>query len=216
MASKFLEFSPPVSTALNMGTPIVAIETGFFMRLPYPKNMEALQECEQAFWRRNCVPCCIGVVEGKLKAGLSKETMDTLCQAGGSCVRGDLPALVADKATSGAGPSATIAIAKMAGIVPVMAPGLTDSLADMDALCAGTRMVFCTRVNPDRALLYSSRSVAVLRQTDVDALTDAYLLQRDMELTESAVVPCGDTLGDLAERTSAAALDLKKKTDYNL
>ena len=214
MASKFLEFSPPVSTALYMGTPIVAIETVFFMRLPYPKNFEALQECEQAFWRRNCVPCCIGVVDGKLKAGLSKDNLDVLCQAGGSCTRGDLPGLVAGRGTSATGPSATMAIAKMAGIVPVVIPDLSDSLADTDALCTSARLVFCTRVAPDRALLYASRIVAVLRQEEITNLTDAYLLQRDLELTESAVVPCGDTLGDLAERSCAAALDLKKKTDY--
>ena len=106
-----------------------------------------------------------------------------------------------------------MAIAKMAGIVPVMAPGLSDSLADMDALSASARMVFCGKVAPDRALLYAARSVAVLRQDEVDALTDAYLLQRDLELTESSVIPCGETLGDLAEKASAAALDLKKKTD---
>ena len=75
-------------------------------------------------------------------------------------------------------------------------------------------MVFCGKVAPDRALLYAARSVAVLRQDEVDALTDAYLLQRDLELTEGSVIPCGETLGDLAEKASAAALDLKKKTDF--
>lgn len=214
MASKFLEISPPVSAALKVGTPLVAIETGFFMRLPYPKNMEALQECEQAFWRRDCVPCCIGVVDGKLKAGLTKDELDRLCKAGGCCARGDLPALAAGKGTSGAGPSAAMAIARMAGIIPVMIPGLSDSLADMDALCSSARLVFCGKVAPDKALLYSSRSVAVLRQEDADALTDAYLLQREMELSESCVVPCGETLGDLADRASRAALELKKKTDF--
>ncbi len=215
MASKFLELSPPVMAARKVGTPIVAIETGFFMRLPYPKNVAALQECEQAFWRRDCVPCCVGVVDGKLKAGLNKDEMDQLCQAGGNCTRAELVSLVAGRSTSGAGPSAAIAIARMAGIVPVMAPGLSDSLADLDALCSGARMVFCGRLAPDKALLYSSRSVSVLRQEDADALTDAYLLQRDLELSESSVVPCGNTLGDLAERSSAAALELKKKTDFS-
>lgn len=214
MASKFLDFAPPVAAALKVGTPIVAIETGFFMRLPYPKNFAALQECEQAFWRRDCVPCCIGVVDGRLKAGLSKEDMDALCHAGGNAARGELPNLAADKRTSGTGASATMAIAKMAGIVPVMAPGLTDSLADMDALGASARLVFCGKVAPDRAMLYAARSVAVLRQDETDAITDAYLLQRELELTECAVVPCGETLGDLAEKSSAAALDLKKKTDF--
>ena len=214
MASKFLDFAPPVAAALKVGTPIVAIETGFFMRLPYPKNMAALQECEQAFWRRDCVPCCIGVVDGRLKAGLTKEDMDTLCRAGGAAARGDLPNLVADRRSSGTGASATLAIAKMADIVPVMAPGLTDSLADMDALSASSRMLFCGKVAPDRAMLYAARSVAVLRQDNADALTDAYLLQRELELTECSVIPCGETLGDLAERASACALEQKKKTDF--
>ena len=80
MASKFMDFSPSVATALKMGTPIVAIETGFFMRLPYPKNLAALQECEQALWRRDSVPCSIGVVDGRLKAGLSREDMDGILE----------------------------------------------------------------------------------------------------------------------------------------
>jgi len=214
MASRYLELSPPVQTALKVGTPIVAIETGFFMRLSYPKNLAALQEREQAFWRRDCVPCCVGVVDGKLKAGLTREDMEKLCQAGGSCARGELPSLVADRGTSGAGAGAALAIARMAGIVPVMAPGLTDSLADTDALCACQRIVFCGRVSPDRALLFSSRSVAVLRQSDAAALADAYLLQRELEMNESCVVPCGETLGDLAERASATALELKKKVSF--
>lgn len=214
MASRFLELSPPVAAALKVGTPIVAIETGFFMRLSYPKNLEALTECEQAFWRRDCVPCCVGVVDGKLKAGLTRDEMDRLCQAGGSFTRGELPALVAGKATGAAGAGATLAIAKMAGIVPVMCPGLSDTLADMDALCASARLAFCLRVPPDRALLYSSRSVAVLRQEDMGAVSDAYLLQRDLEMSESGVVPCGETLGDMAEKASAAALELKRRSDF--
>ena len=214
MASRFLDFSPPVATALKLGTPIVAIETGFFMRLPYPKNREALSECEQAFWRRDCVPCCVGVVDGRLKAGLTKEDLDRLCQAGGSCTRGDLPTLVADGGSSGAGASAAMAIARMAGIVPVMAPGLTDSLADLEALSASSRLIFSGQLPPDKALLYASRSVAVLRQEEEDAVADAYLLLRELEMPESAVVPCGETLGELAGRASAAALALKKKTDF--
>ena len=56
MASKYLDMCPPVLASLKAGTPIIAIETGFFMQLPYPRNLEALQECEQAFYRRDCVP----------------------------------------------------------------------------------------------------------------------------------------------------------------
>ena len=213
MASRFLDISAPVARALNTNALIVAIETGFFMRLPYPKNRDALAECEQAFSRRSCVPCCIGVVDGRLKAGLNKEDMERLCQAGGSCTRGDLPSLAADHGTSGAGAGATMAIARMAGIEPVMAPGLSDSLADLDALGTAARLVFCGKVSSDKTLLYSSRGVPVLRQ-ETSQVSNAYLVQRDLELSESAVVPCGETLGDLADRSSAVAIDLKKKTSF--
>ena len=215
MASKFLDMSPTVAAAIKAGTPIVAIETGFFMRLPYPRNLTALQDCEEAFWRRDCVPCCVAAVNGRLKAGLTKEDMEILCRAGGSCSRWELPSLVGGGGTAAAGASAALAIAKMAGIVPVMAPGLSDSLADLESLSASARMVFCGQVPPDRGLLYASRSIAVLRQDDEDAVSDAYILQRDLEMTECAVVPCGETLGELAQKASAAALALKKKTDFS-
>ncbi len=210
MASKYLDMCPPVLASLKAGTPIIAIETGFFMQLPYPHNLEALQECEQAFYRRDCVPCCVGIVNGRLKAGLSKQDMDTLCRSGGSCTRSQIPALVGGGSTSGTGPSATLAIARMAGIIPVMAPGLRDSLADLDALSGSSRLVFCGKVSPDKALLFSSRGVPVLR-LPAEELADAYLVQRDLEVNECTVIPCGDTLGDIAEKASAVAMDIKRK-----
>ena len=200
MASKYLDMCPPVLASLKAGTPIIAIETGFFMQLPYPRNLEALQECEQAFYRRDCVPCCVGIVNGRLKAGLSKQDMDTLCRSGGSCTRSQIPALVGGGSTSGTGPSATLAIARMAGIIPVMAPGLRDSLADLDALSGSSRLVFCGKVSPDKALLLPAEELA-----------DAYLVQRDLEVNECTVIPCGDTLGDIAEKASAVAMDIKRK-----
>ena len=122
MASKYLDMCPPVLASLKAGTPIIAIETGFFMQLPYPRNLEALQECEQAFYRRDCVPCCVGIVNGRLKAGLSKQDMDTLCRSGGSCTRSQIPALVGGGSTSGTGPSATLACRFPENTIPQSAP----------------------------------------------------------------------------------------------
>lgn len=215
MSSRFLEMTPPVSAALKAGTPVVAIETGFFMQLPYPRNLAALEDCEQALWRRDCVPCCVAVVDGKLKAGLSREDMELLCQSGGCCQRVDLPGLVGERATSGAGASAAMAIAKMAGIVPVMIPGLSDELADLDALCSTGRMVFCSKVSRENKLLYASRGIPVLEQ-EAEGISDAWLVQRDLEVTECTVAPCGNTLGDLAEKACAAAIAVKRKTSYNI
>ena len=110
MASRYLDLSPTVAAALKAGTPIVVIETGFFLRLPYPDNLSALQECEQAFWSRQCVPCCVAVVNGRLKAGLTRDDMETLCQSSRSCVRFELPGLVGGGETAGAGASGPLTI----------------------------------------------------------------------------------------------------------
>lgn len=213
MGSKYLEMSPPVAAALKAGTPIVAIETGFFMKLPYPRCMEALEDCEQAFWRRDCVPCCVAVINGKLKAGLNKNEMELLCGTGGIASRRDIPALVADRLTTGLNASGAMAVAHMAGIVPVMAPGLTDAVSDLDALEKTATIVFCRSVYQDKSLLFGTHGIPVLDR-DSSALSDAYLVQRELEMTESIVVPCGDTLGDIAERACSTALDLKKKSVF--
>ena len=107
-----------------------------------------------------------------------------------------------------------MAMARMAGIVPVMAPGLSDALSDLDPLCSTARLVFCAQVDPDRALLYASRSVAVVRSDDPGRIAEAYLLQRDLEMSECAVNPCGPTLGEMAQASSRTALELKKRTDF--
>jgi hypothetical protein len=36
-------------------------------------------------------------------------------------------------------------------------------------------------------------------------------VQRELEVNECTVVPCGDTLGDIAEKASAIAIDIKRK-----
>ena len=69
---------------------------------------------------------------------------------------------------------------------------------------------FSGKVSPDKALLFSSRGVPVLR-LPAEELADAYLVQRDLEVNECTVIPCGDTLGDIAEKASAVAMDIKRK-----
>ena len=214
MASRFLEFSPSAATSLKIGTPTVIIETGFFMRFPYPQNVSALEECEQAFWRRDCVPCFAAVIRGKLKAGLSKEEADLLCSTQSVCSRWELPMMFGAGKTAAADASAAMAIARLTDVVPVLAPGLSDSLADLDALASSERLVFCRSLSEDTSLLFTSRGVPVLRG-ETNELSTAYLVQRELELSEGAVVPCGSTLKEMADICCAVAVDLKKKSNFS-
>ena len=213
MSSKYLDMSPPVAAALKAGTPIVAIETGAFMQLPYPRNLTAMQEGEQAFWSRDCVPCFVALVDGRVKAGLTREEMDRLGQTGTACSRVDLPGLVAARGTAALRPSAALAAAKMAGIVPVASPSLGSAAADLDALCATGRLVFCSTLSHETRRLYAARAIPVL-SGDPEALADAYQIQRDLEVAESSVVPCAASMADVARRASETAIALKRNTSY--
>ena len=213
MATKYLDFSPPVATVLNYNSPIAVIETGIFTRMSYPSNKAALDEMAQQFWQRGCMPCFVAVINGRLKAGLGKSEIDLLCQSGRTCSRWELPSLVSGGGTAGASASAAMAIARLADIVPVVAPGLTDSLADLDALGTTSRLVFCGKVSPEKVLLFNSRGVPVLRQ-EPEQIPDAYLVQRELELSECAVVPCEESLAQLADVTASVALALKKRASF--
>ena len=214
MSSKYLDMSPPVSAALKAGTPIAAIETGIFMQLSYPQNLTAMQDCEQAFWGGDCVPCFTAVIDGRLKAGLSREEMDRLCQTRTVCSRVDLPEMVAEEKTASLRPSGALAVAKMAGIVPVASPGLAQDMADVDALCAVGRLVFCSTLSMEARRLYSQKGIPVLSELPPERLADAYQIQRDLGVSESTVVPCAASMTDIARRAAAAAIALKRNTSF--
>ena len=215
MNSKYLDMAPPVSAALKSGTPLVVVETGFFMQLPYPRNLTALQDCEESLWRRDCVPCCVAVIDGRIRAGLTKEDMEVLCQHPAALSREELPSAVGSGKTGGATASAALCIAKMIGAVPVMAPGLSDTPADLNALVATGRMAFCGRVLRDARTLYLSHGVVLSEpEEDAEALGDTYAVMQELEFPESVVALCGPTLGDLAERASSAAKALKRRNNF--
>ena len=207
--SKYIEMTPHVSNSLRTGTPVVAIATGFFMRLPYPKNFQALQECERVIWSLNCVPCSIGVVDGMLKVGLNKEDLDYLCQNGTAANRVDLPGLIAKRGTAAVRSSAAMAIAKLAGIECVVAPGLSDAPGDIDALSVSQRMVFCEDLTQDIQLLYAARSIPVLHQVG-ETLVDAYFVQQELGMSECTVVCCERSIRSMAERACEAAIAYRK------
>jgi len=207
--SKYMETTPHVANALRTGVPVVAVAPGIFMRLPYPKNFQALQECERVIWSLNCVPCTVAVVKGVLKVGLTKEDMEQVCESGRACSRVDLPGLVAGGGTAAVRPSAAIAMAKLAGIECVVAPGLSDAPGDVDALSVYQRMVFCEDLTQDVKLLYAARSIPVLDQLS-DTLSDAYLVQQELGMNECTVICCDKSIRSMAERACEAAITYKK------
>ena len=211
--NKFLDTTPPVAAALKAGTPVAVLETGYFCSMAYPQNLQALRLAQQALWAKNCVPCCVAVINGRLKAGLTPQEEDALMRHRVVCSRGELPGLAARGLSAAADPSAALAIAALADIVPVVIPGLKDELHDIDALAIYGRMAFSTTLSRDTLALLHSRSIPVMNES-ADVLADTWQIQRELEAPESTVCAAGDAMTTICTIAAETALELKKRTEF--
>ena len=115
-----LDLHPDVAAALAAGAPVVALESTIISHgMPWPQNAETALAVEAEVRAAGAVPATIAVIDGRLKAGLSREQIDQLGRAGHRAVkasRRDLPVLVAQRRTGATTVAATMIIAAMAGI----------------------------------------------------------------------------------------------------
>ncbi len=211
--NRFVDMSPPVAASLKAGSPVVVLETGGFARLPYPQSVRALSDAEQVFWQKGCVPCSVAVVNGRIKAGLTAQDVETVLKSGIACSRSALPVTAARGLSAAAQPSAALAIARLIGVVPVVIPSFLGETEDIDALALYGRLAFCTRLTEDVRSLLKVRSIPVAEE-DANILSDAWLIQQELEAPESLVCESGSAINTLCAAGCDAALALKKKTDY--
>jgi len=119
-----LDISREVSNALNRSWPVVALETSYLAHgLPSPANVETALACEEIIRKAGATPASIGMIEGRIKVGLTKDEIKRLGKgkAPKLAVR-DIPYAVAKKTDGGFTVSSAIRIAATSGIL-VMATG---------------------------------------------------------------------------------------------
>lgn len=119
-----LDISHEVSSALNRNHPVVALETSYLAHgLPSPLNLETALAMEEAIREAGAVPASIGMIDGRVRVGLTKDELERLGSGGAPklAVR-DIPYAVAKKTDGGFTVSSTIRIAASTGIL-VMATG---------------------------------------------------------------------------------------------
>lgn len=119
MKSKCIEISDEVSSALNAGRPVVALESTIISHgMPYPQNLETAVEVENVVRAHGAVPATIAVINGVIKAGLSSDDLKILSRGSGimKASRRDLPVVVAEMKSAATTVSATMICAALAGI----------------------------------------------------------------------------------------------------
>lgn len=176
-----LVIHPEVQAALEQRRPVVALESTLIAQgLPNPENLRVATQCETAIRARGVVPATIAVLDGAVHVGLTAEQLQRL--AGPSTIlkagRRDLGLVVATDRDAATTVSATLWVARMAGISIMATGGLGgvhrgaaetfDISTDLDELArADGMMVVCSGVKsvldvPATLEGLESRGVAVV------------------------------------------------------
>lgn len=87
--------------------------------MPYPQNVETALKVESIVRENGCIPATTAIINGKLKAGLTKEEIELLGKEGlkvSKVSRRDIPYIVANKLNGASTVATTMIIASLAGI----------------------------------------------------------------------------------------------------
>ena len=117
---KYLDYSEEVREALAENKPVVALESTIISHgMPYPKNVETALMVEDEVRRNGAVPATIAIINGRLKAGLTKDEIEYFGKKGLQITktsRRDIPTIIAKKEDGATTVAATMVIASLAGI----------------------------------------------------------------------------------------------------
>ena len=157
MLNKYLDVKPEVREALQAGKPVVALESTIISHgMPYPQNVETALRVEEIVRENSAVPATIGVIGGRLKAGMTPEEIAYFGKKGTAITkasRRDLAVLCARGEDGATTVTTTMMIAYMAGISIFATGGIggvhrgaevtMDISADLEELATTPVMVIC-------------------------------------------------------------------------
>jgi pseudouridine-5'-phosphate glycosidase len=161
--NQYLDVAPEVAEAIKAGKPVVALESTIISHgMPYPQNVETALNVEKIIRDNGAIPATTAIINGRLKAGLSKDEIEYLGKKGLEVTkvsRRDIPVIVARKMDGASTVATTMIIAAMAGIKIFATGGVGgvhrgaqqtfDISADLDELsqtpvtvvCAGAKAI---------------------------------------------------------------------------
>ena len=157
MLNKYLDINPEVAEALANGKPVVALESTIISHgMPYPQNVETALAVQNIIRENGAVPATIGIIGGRLKAGMTTEEIEYFGKKGAEIAkasRRDLAVLCARKEDGATTVATTMIIANMAGIKIFATGGIggvhrgaevtMDISADLEELAQTQVMVVC-------------------------------------------------------------------------
>ncbi len=124
---QFLDIHSEVAEALSSGQAVVALESTIISHgMPYPQNLKMAREVEAIIRAEGAVPATIGIIEGRIKIGLSDKDLESFAQNTQveKVSRRDFPLIIADKKNGATTVAGTMIAAAAAGIKIFVTGGL--------------------------------------------------------------------------------------------
>jgi len=173
------DLTDEIAAALASGAPVVALESTIISHgMPWPRNAEVAAEVEAAVRDEGAVPATVAVIGGRLRAGLTERDISVLGQDDGvvKAASRDLGAAIAMGRDAGTTVSATMRIARLAGIGIFATGGIGgvhrgeggDVSADLTELAATDVLVVCAGV---KSILDIPRTLELLETLRVPVIT---------------------------------------------
>ncbi len=153
--SKFLSVSEEVREALDAGRPVVALETTLVAHgFPAPDGVEVGLQSETAVREAGAVPATIGVLDGSVKVGLTRDELERFTRDTRKAGPRDLAACAVQGAVGATTVGGALTVARMVGIhflgtggiggVHRGFPSPPDVSADLLALVQSPVLVACS------------------------------------------------------------------------
>ncbi|MFP3123717.1 pseudouridine-5'-phosphate glycosidase [Ectobacillus funiculus] len=176
----YLTFTEEVKHALGNRLPVVALETTIISHgMPYPQNIQTAKEVEQIIYHNGAVPATIGIMDGKIKIGLTNEELEEFATSKTveKVSRRDLPYILSTGKLGATTVSATMIGAALAGIKVFSTGGIggvhregeqtMDISADLTELSRTNVAVVCTGI---KSILDIGRTLEYLETQGVPVI----------------------------------------------
>lgn len=154
MKNPTINLAPEISRALNMGAPIVALESTVITHgLPRPQNLELARDMEKQVRDSGATPATIALLKGQIRVGLSDEELVGLSEADSvlKVSQRDFATAMLKKMDGGTTVAGTMFASQMAGIKVFATGGIGgvhkessfDISTDLHALAEIPMIVVC-------------------------------------------------------------------------
>jgi pseudouridine-5'-phosphate glycosidase len=178
--SKWLDVADEVRSALELGQPVVALESTLIAHgLPWPDNLETASAAETAVRSAGAIPATVAVWRGRATVGLSAGQLECLAREPDvlKASRRDLAMAIVKGRTAATTVAATMHVAHAAGIAVFATGGIggahrdfaqsVDVSADLGELARTPQLVVCAGA---KSILDLPRTLEILEALSVPVI----------------------------------------------